>query len=132
MKVPTASAARGLGTGKADEGISVEISRALPRGLFAMADAGYTLIGKPADVTYQNNWWYDVGTAVDFAGGLVNVSVFFEEYRSIVPGLPAARDILASVMLRRQTGWRVQVSGQIGVADGAADRGLTLGASRRF
>jgi len=62
----------------------------------------------------------------------VNLSVFFEEYQAILPGSATARDILASVMLRGATGWRLQVSGQFGVSDGAPDHGLMIGASRRF
>ena len=56
-----------------------------------MVDGGYTVIGKPAGVDYNNNWWYDVGVGQDLASGVVNLSVFFEEYRAIVPGLRECR-----------------------------------------
>jgi hypothetical protein len=58
--------------------------------------------------------------------------VFFEEYRSIVPGFSNARDILAVVSYRHPAGWRLQVATQFGLSDGAPDHGLTVGASRRF
>jgi len=132
LKMPTASVARGLGTGRPDEGIGVEVSRAFAGGSVVMADGGYTFVGKPSGISYQNTWWYDVGVAQDIAGGIVNLSVFFEEYRAILPGFPNARDVLASVLVKSATGWRLQISGQFGVSDGAPDHGLTLGASRRF
>jgi hypothetical protein len=132
VKAPTASAERGLGTGRADEGVGIEISRGLPGGTLAMFDGGYTVIGKPQNIDYDNTWWYDVGVGRDFVNGAVNLSVFFEEYSAIVPGLVKARDILASVSLAGASGWRVQLSGQFGLSDGAPDHGLTFGASRRF
>ena len=67
VKVPTASAERGLGTGRPDEGIAIEISRSLGAGTLAMVDGGYTVIGKPTDVDYNNTWWYDVGIGQDVA-----------------------------------------------------------------
>jgi len=132
LKAPTASAARGLGTGRPDEGIGLEVSRSFARGTIAMVDGGYTAIGDPSGIDYADNWWYDVGLSQDVAHGIVNVSVFFEEYRAIVRGLENARDVLAAVSVKGPNGWRVQISGDIGLSDGAPDHGLTFGASRRF
>jgi hypothetical protein len=132
VKAPTASASRGLGTGRPDEGVGVEVSRSLARGFVLMADGGYTFVGKPAEARYQNTWWYDAGVSQDLANGRVNLSVFFEEYQAILPGAVSARDVLASVMLRGATGWRIQLSGQFGMSEGAPDHGLMVGASRRF
>lgn len=132
VKTPTASAERGLGTGRPDEGVGVEVTRTLAGGVLAMVDGGYTVMGKPTGVDFDNIWWYDVGIGRNLAKGAVNVSVFFEEYGAIVPGLASARDILAAVTLTGASGWRIQASGQFGLSDGAPDHGVTLGASRRF
>lgn len=132
VKLPTASASSGLGTGRPDEGLGIEVSRWLGRGAIVMVDGGFTLIGQPTGVDFNNSWWYDVGVGQDLANGVVNVSVFFEEYRSITPGFENARDVLTAVTLSSASGWRVQVSGQFGLSDGAPDHGITVGASRRF
>ena len=132
VKTPTASAERGLGTGRPDEGVGIEVSRTLAGGVLAMVDGGYTVIGRPAGVDFNNNWWYDIGIGQNLAKGAVNLSVFFEEYRAIVPGFANARDILAAVSLTGASGWRFEVSGQLGLSDGAPDHGVTFGASRRF
>jgi hypothetical protein len=132
LKAPTASAERGLGTGRPDEGVGLEVSRRLGGGVLAMVDGGYTLIGRPEGVDFDNSWWYDVGLGQDLAKGAVNVSVFLEEYSAVVPGLVSARDVLAALTLRGAHGWRVQVAGQFGLSDGAPDHGVTIGASRRF
>ena len=110
LKAPTADADSGLGTGRVDEGVGVEISRTFARATTIMVDGGYTVIGKPAGVSFNNSWWYDVGVGQDLANGVVNLSVFFEEYRAIVPGLENARDVLAAITLRGAGGWRLQVS----------------------
>ena len=96
-----------------------------------MVDGGFTVIGKPAGVDYNNNWWYDIGIGQDLRKG-VNFSLFFEEYRAVVPGLANARDVLAAMTVGGRSGWRVQMSGEFGLSDGAPDRGITFGASRRF
>ena len=132
VKTPTASAERGLGTGRPDEGVGIEVSRTLGGGVLVMVDGGYTVIGRPAGVNFNNNWWYDVGIGQNLAKGAVNLSVFFEEDRAIVPGLANARDILAAVSLTGASGWRFQVLGQFGLSDGAPDHEVSFGASRRF
>jgi hypothetical protein len=132
VKTPTADAERGLGTGRPDEGIGIEISRTLGRGSMVMLDGGYTIIGQPAGADYNNNWWYDVGFGQNLGSDAANLSVFFSEYRAIVPGLTSARDILVALNLKGASGWRLQISGEKGLSDGSPDHGITFGAARRF
>jgi hypothetical protein len=132
VKAPTASEEKGLGTGRPDEGVGVEVSRTLGRGLMAMIDAGYTVIGDRPEFALNNTWWYDVGLGQNLAKDVVNVSVFVEEYRALVEGLENSRELVAAVSVKSAGGWRVQISGSLGLSDGAPDRGFTLGASRRF
>jgi hypothetical protein len=132
VKAPTADASAGLGTGKPDEGVGIEVSQTVAGGTTLMVDSGYTLIGKPAGAEFGNRWWYDVGIGQDFARGVLNLSVFFEEYSAIVPGLVNARDILAALTVRSASGWRLQFAAEVGLSDSAPDHGFTFGASRRF
>ena len=80
-----------------------------------MVDAGYTIIGEQAGSNFNNNWWYDIGLGHDLGRGIVNLSVFLEEYRALVPGVENAREVLAAVSLRTDSGWRVQVTGAVGL-----------------
>ena len=132
VKVPTASEENGLGTGRADEGVGVEVSRTIGRGLMAMVDGGYTVMGDRPGLDLNNTWWYDVGLGQNLAKDVVNVSVFVEEYRALVSGLENSRELVAAVSVKSASGWRLQISGSKGLSDGAPDRGFTLGASRRF
>ncbi len=131
FKAPTANVDAGMGTGRPDEGVGIEVSRTVARTTF-MADSGYTVIGRPVGVDFRNHWWYDVGVGQDMARGVVNVSVFFEEYSAIVPGYVNARDVLAALTVRSAGGWRLQISGEVGLSDGAPDHGFMFGASRKF
>ena len=132
VKAPTASEDKGLGTGRPDEGAGIEVSRTIGRGLMAMVDGGYTNIGDQAAFDFNNTSWYDVGLAQNLAKDLVNVSVFFEEYRALVQGLENSRAVIAAVSVKSRGGWRMQFSGDFGLSDGAPDHGFTFGASRRF
>ena len=132
VKTPTGNAELGLGTGQADVGVGVEVSRMLGGGLLAMVDGGFTVIGDPDDFNYDNNWWYDVGLGHDLARGRLNLSVFFAEDRAIVPRYENARDILTALTVKGANGWRLQLSGQFGLSDSAPSHGVSLGASRRF
>jgi hypothetical protein len=135
VKTPTADAAQGLGTGEPDEGAGLEVSRTFQSGTTAMVDGGYTAIGQPAGAIYNNNWWYDIGLAQDIgfrAKPMVNVGIFYEEYRAIVPGLENARDVLATLSLKGAKGWRVQLAGELGLSSSAPDHSFTIGAGRRF
>jgi len=132
VKAPTASEEKGLGTGRPDEGVGIEVSRTIGRGLMAMVDGGYTKIGDQAPFDFTNTSWYDVGLAQDLAHERVNLSVFFEEYRALVQGLENSRTLIAALSVKSASGWRVQVSGDFGMSDGAPDHGFTFGASRRF
>ena len=132
VKAPTASEDKGLGTGRPDEGAGIEVSRTIGHGLMAMVDGGYTKIGDQAAFDFNNTSWYDVGLAQNLAKDLVNVSVFFEEYRALVQGLENSRAVIAAVSVKSRGGWRMQFSGDFGLSDGAPDHGFTFGASRRF
>jgi hypothetical protein len=132
VKAPTANAEKGLGTGRPDEGIGVEISRTFGRGFMAMVDGGYTVIGQPSGVEYNNNWWYDVGIGQNLGSDAVNLSVFFMESRAIVSGLENGRDLLVALNVKGASGWRIQISGEKGLTDGSPDHGVMIGAARRF
>ena len=60
IKVPTASAAGGLGTGKADLGATGTIRQQLGRG-WIYADGGYLFIGDPDDVDLRNAALWGLG-----------------------------------------------------------------------
>ena len=60
VKIPTASAAKGLGTGETDFAATVTVRRRLSRGWF-YADGGFVKVGDPAGVTLNDAALWGVG-----------------------------------------------------------------------
>ena len=131
IKFGTASASQGLGTGKTDEGAGLEFSKSLTDDLLAFVDTGYTIIGRAEGLNLRNQWNYDLGLGYYVTNALL-VSVYYEEYRSIVSGLQNPRDLLVAMNLKSSDSLRFNASTQIGLSNGAPDYGITAGLSLRF
>lgn len=131
VKMPTADADAGLGTGEFDEGVGVELTKKLSDRWTGFLDGGYTFIGDPPGVEFRNQWWYDIGAGYD-VNKKVNLSLYYEEYRAVVTTVNNARDLLFSVLLKPTSALRCTGSFMVGLSNGAPNYGLTAGLSYRF
>jgi hypothetical protein len=131
IKMPTADPDRGLGTGKWDEGVGLELTKRVGDNWITYVDGGFTIIGRLEGANFRNQWWYDVGVGYYFTRFLTG-SLYYEEYRSIVSGLQNIRDVLVTLDYRASDEWRFNSSLQLGLSNGAPDYGITFGVSRRF
>ena len=131
LKLPTASASEGLGTGEMDEGVGMEVSKLLGDKWVTFLDGGFNVIGRPDGLNLRNQHWYDVGTGYYVTSDLMT-SVYFEEYRSLVSGRQNARDVFFAMNYRTSSGWRFNGGVAVGVSNGAPDYALSLGTSYRF
>ena len=131
IKMPTADADAGLGTGEFDEGIGVEFTKKLSNRWRGFVDGGYTFIGDPEGVNFRNQWWYDIGAGYDMNTN-VNLSLYYEEYRAVVPTVNNARDLFFSVLFKPTSALRCTGSFLVGLSNGAPNYGLTTGLSYRF
>jgi len=131
VKIPTASANQGLGTGELDYGFGAEVSKMLGDWWIGFLDGGYNIIGDPEGLNFQNQYWYDIGAGYYFTKKLL-VSLYFEEYRAVVPGFVNARDLFFSTYYRASDTWRFNAGLTVGVSNGAPDYGISIGTSYRF
>lgn len=131
VKVPTANEKLGLGTGALDYGFGVEMSKLLSDRWIVFLDGGYNIIGDPDGLELQNQHWYDVGAGYYFTGDLL-ASVYFEEYRAILPGFVNARDFFFALNYTASVAWRFNASVTLGVSNGAPDQVFSVGTSYRF
>ena len=131
IKIPTADADRGLGTGKFDEGVGVEVSKKLIGNWLGFVDVGYTFIGDPPDVSLRNQWYYDLGVGNNLTKNLL-VSLYYEEYRALIEGLSNPRDLLFALNYKATRALRFNAALLVGLSSGAPDYGLTGGISWRF
>lgn len=131
LKIPTADAEKGLGTGEPDEGVGVELTKTLGDKWVSFADAGYTFIGKPPGVDLRNQWYYDAGLGYYVTKELL-VSGYYEYYRSLLAGYQAPQDFLFAVNYTLSGGWALNGSTQIGLSDGAPAYALSVGIAYGF
>ena len=131
LKIPTASEGKGLGTGALDHGYGIEISKLIGEKWLAFLDGGYNFIGNPDGVELQNQYWYDVGAGYYFTKNLL-ASVYFEEYRALVPGLVNIRDFFFAMNYKASAAWRFNGGVAVGVSNGAPDYVVSIGTSHRF
>lgn len=137
LKLPTANASQGLGTGEFDHGYGVEISKLIGTSWLVFFDGGYNFIGDPdrgdgsGTLGLRNQYWYDIGTGYYLTKDLLT-SVYFEEYRALVPGLPNARDVFFSSNYRLSPAWRLNGGVAVGLSNGAPDYVVSIGTSYRF
>ena len=131
VKIPTASADAGLGTGEFDEGLGAELTKKLSARWRGFLDGGYTIIGDPEGVNFRNRWWYDIGAGYDVNQDL-NVSLYYEEYRAVVDTVNNARDLFFSGLFKPTSALRCSGGFLVGLSNGAPNYGLTAGLSYRF
>jgi hypothetical protein len=131
LKIPTASEGKGLGTGALDHGYGIEMSKLIGEKWLAFLDGGYNFIGNPDGVELQNQYWYDVGAGYYFTKNLLG-SVYFEEYRALVPGLVNIRDFFFAMNYKASAAWRFNGGVAVGVSNGAPDYVVSIGTSYRF
>jgi len=131
IKFPTADADRGLGTGKFDEGLGLEVTKKLIGNWIGFLDLGYTFIGDPPTANLRNQWNYDLGLGYYFTKDLLG-SFYYEEWRALVEGLSNPRDLLFAMNYKATSVLRFNASLLVGLSDGAPDYGLTGGISWRF
>ncbi len=131
VKAPTADRDRGLGTGEWDEGGGIGLTKLLTDRLIALADAGYTIIGKPEGVDLRNQWSYDVGLGYYFLPALLG-SVYYEEARALVSSFQNPRDVFMGLSWKITQTLRLNGGVEKGLSTGAPDYGASIGASFRF
>lgn len=131
IKFPTADSDRGLGTGRFDESLGVEMSKKLIGNWMGFVDFGYTFIGDPEGLDLRNQWYYDVGAGYNVTSNLL-LSMYYEEYRALIEGLSNPRDLLFALNYKATSALRFNASILVGLSDGAPDYGLTGGVSWRF
>ncbi len=131
IKVPTAAASQGLGTGALDHGYGIEMSKLIGEKWITFFDGGYNFIGDPDGRELQNQYWFDVGGGRYLTKNFL-VSVYYEEYRALVADRVNIRDVFFAFNYKASAAWRFNGGVLVGLSNGAPDYGVSLGTSYRF
>lgn len=131
LKLPTADENKGLGTGEADAGFGVELSRRFMQDYIGFADLSYTFIGDPPGIDYDNRIDADLGLGYQFTQEWMGSAAY--DYRSAISsGGEDAHSVLFLANYKISPQVRTYGMVEVGLSDGAPDYGLTIGGSYRF
>ena len=129
IKLPTASRAKGLGTGKVDYATNVQIARSLSGGITPFATVGYTILGKPEGFAVRNTLSASAGTRAALSSrSFALLSYSYEQSAS--PFLADRQSIGAGLGLSLGKKLQLGLQGDAGANRGAPEMklGVRLGA----
>jgi hypothetical protein len=130
VKFGTASASKGLGTGRTDYSPSVEISRTMGK-FTPWVSFGYRRVGKPAGFQLRDYWYGSAGVTYDIDDNDSVAASFDSSERS---SLGSNVDNDASIEVSRQLdkSWSVDLTVLGGLSTAAPDIELTGSASYKY
>jgi hypothetical protein len=129
VKLPLADETQGLGTGETDIGGFATLSYRLGVAtLYGML--GYTFVGDPAGVNFDNSLSYGVGASRLLGRTLVYASL--EGRGAIAPGASDPLEIYAGLYHPLNLHNTLKLSGLLGLSDGSPDWGLEAGWAHWF
>ena len=129
VKVPTASTAKGLGTGEFDYAVGAELSRTFGR-VTPFVGVGYTLPGDPEGYELSNSLSARAGAAVQM-GERVRGHVAYGYAQSVSPLIPDEQQISTGVNAGLSERLSLGLYGSAGLSEGSPDvgAGVRLGTS---
>lgn len=122
VKVPTANAAKGLGTGKPDYSVAAELSKTLGA-ITPFAALGYTVTGDPEGFDLADGLSARAGAAVQL-GSRVSGHLGYAYAQSLGPLLPDEQQLAGGLDAELSRAVGVGLYGSAGLSSGAPDLGL--------
>lgn len=129
LKLPTASRAKGLGTGKLDYAINGQIARALRGGITPFVAVGYTMLGKPEGFAVRNTLSATAGSRIALSSG-ASAALSYSYEQSASQALADRQSVGLGLGVALGRKMQLGLQGEAGVSRGAPDMklGLRLGA----
>lgn len=119
IKLGTADADVGLGTGENDYSVQADLYKSLARATLAAA-LGYKVRGDPIGVALEDVWFGSLGGLFRISSA-TEYGVFLDLRQSSIPGAPDARELSAAVSKRTAGRWRVNFYVVKGFTDASPD-----------
>jgi Putative MetA-pathway of phenol degradation len=122
IKLGTASASDGLGTGRSDYALGADVSRRI--GDFTLEISfGYRLVGKPADSDLRNYFYGTAGIGYSLAGN-TDVTATFSTTECSTSSTGPDNEVSLGVNRQFSRSWEVEIHGIAGLTDAAPTFGL--------
>ncbi len=130
VKLPTASESKGLGTGKADAGIAVELGR-YAGSTYCYGRVGYTAVGEPSGADFDNPFLYEGGIGFNLNPEFY-LTLSLEGRTSIDDDVDNPLETVASGDYRLRRDLSLNGYLLMGLSDGSPDFGLGVGFLQKF
>lgn len=124
VKIPTASAAKGIGTGEMDFALGAELSKTIGR-VTPFVGIGYTLPGDPDGYELRNSLSARAGAALQMSPK-VRSHVSYGYARSVSPLIPDEQQIATGINANLSRRLSIGAFGSAGLSEGAPDIGAGL------
>lgn len=124
LKLPTASRAKGLGTGELDVGVGAELSKSFGR-VTPFVGIGYTMPGDPEGFDLRDSLSARAGAAVQL-GDRVRGHVAYGYARSLSPLVPDEQQISTGLNAGLSKRLSLGLYGSAGLSEGSPDLGAGL------
>lgn len=129
IKIPTASATRGLGTGRADLGALAGIRKQFDQG-WLYAEGGYLKVGRPAGVDLRNAAFWSIGAGRRLSGR-TSLLASAAGNTAILREFGAPVEVGAGVGIRAGERLIFTILPSVGLTDASPRIALTFGLSQR-
>ena len=130
IKLPTADADKGLGTGSTDESVQVDVYQSFDK-LTLFAGAGYTFYGHSDFVQLDNALNYGIGASNKY-NATDSIGASLDGRMRVTPGGAPQRELSVFWSHRTEGATRLQAYVSVGLAKGSPDRGVGLSLTRTF
>jgi hypothetical protein len=130
VKIPTAREEVGLGTGKTDVGVGIEVDKRLDQ-VFLFGDLGYTVIGKVPGLDLRNRKIAGFGVGKDLSPS-TTISGMLDWRSAIVDGNPNPAEFTGVLSYTLSPTVTVTPHAFVGLTSGSSDFGAGLQLSFRF
>lgn len=132
LKLPTASEAKGLGTGKQDFTLAAEFARVLPGNRWiVLGELGHTFVGDPSGYDASNRWLYNLGLACRTSPRTM-LSGYLEGRTAVFAGNDDPLSLLLGGEFKLTPGLYLDTMVETGLNDGAPDLGVTIAIRKRI
>jgi hypothetical protein len=132
IKFPTADEDKGLGTGEFDFTALSEFTWRLGDSPWsALAELGYTFVGKMPGEDMKNRWLFSVGLAYE-VDPKITLSGYLDGRTAIFEGEENPLSILLVGQYKFRPDLRLDTLFEFGLTDGSPDFGITLGLRKRI
>jgi hypothetical protein len=130
VKVPTAREELGLGTGKTDVGVGIELDKRLHQ-FFVFGDVGYTVVGKVSGLDLRNRKAAGFGVGKELSES-TTISGMLDWRSAIVAGNPNPAEFTGVLSYKLSSTVTLSPNGFVGLTSGSSDFGAGLQMSFRF